>query len=141
MKICGVVAFFCGFCCGRKRIYLSVAFSSSPGVVDHRVSDFTIDQSSLQFPPAAAGQRLYVMDVPVATISTLKRIKLGYSSAALAAKVVANIPFEFVVAVIYVRQVPSSHHSYIRIIKSWCLLETLKYVEGIFVHASSRYFR
>jgi hypothetical protein len=58
-----------------KLINLSAAsLPSFPHIIDHCISNFSVNQSSTQFNTAAATKRLYVMNISITTTAAVKRI-------------------------------------------------------------------
>jgi hypothetical protein len=51
---------------------LSFTLSLFPSIINYGISNPTINKSALQYIPAAAGQHLYIVDISVATIATVK---------------------------------------------------------------------
>lgn len=68
--------------------------SSSPlfcCIINHSVSDFAIDKYALQLLATATSKYLHVMDISVATIAAMKRMKFYNPFSFSPAKVISNV--------------------------------------------------
>ncbi len=54
------------------KMSLSSSHSFLPSIVDYSISNFAVHLSSLELVSTAAGEHLYVMDVSISAVSTMK---------------------------------------------------------------------